>query len=161
AHRIRETPASRSTSRLVRTRSLIPNSGFIGADYFTSTITDNRSHTVTGAVKVVVYPSGQWADWIVAARSGVCIDPSCAAGMRAPVWHAEAVARLQTVLGDTLRELGDHAKAAEVLERARETREERLGADHPDTLSTLNSLAGAQQDAGRLPEAIALLEQAA
>jgi serine/threonine protein kinase len=70
-----------------------------------------------------------------------------------------AVARLQTILGNTLRELGDLSKSVVVLERARATRERELGADHPDTLTTLNNLAMAFRDAGRLPEAITLLEQ--
>jgi serine/threonine protein kinase/tetratricopeptide (TPR) repeat protein len=71
-----------------------------------------------------------------------------------------AVARLQTVLGATLRDLGSSAAAVAMLEKARATRERELGADHPDTLVTLNNLAGAYQDAGRLPEAIRLFEQA-
>jgi len=70
-----------------------------------------------------------------------------------------AVARLQTILGDTLRELGSYAKAVEVLEKARAIREQEPGADHPDTLTTLNNLALAYQAAGRLPEAIALFER--
>ena len=70
-----------------------------------------------------------------------------------------AVARLQTIYGDTLRELGNAAKAVELLEKARRTRERELGADHPDTLNTLNNLAEAYRDAGRTREAIALLEQ--
>jgi tetratricopeptide (TPR) repeat protein len=74
------------------------------------------------------------------------------------VGDAEAVARLQTLLGLTLRELGDAAKAVEVLERARTTQQARLGADHSDTLATLHNLAGAYRDVGKLPEAIALFE---
>ena len=35
----------------------------------------------------------------------------------------------------------------------------KLGADHPDTLITLNNLAMAYQDAGKLPQAIELFEQ--
>ena len=71
-----------------------------------------------------------------------------------------AVARLQTILGNTLRELGGNtAKAEEVLEKARQTRVKELGAEHPDTLITLAYLAMTYQDAGRFPEAIALFEQ--
>jgi tetratricopeptide (TPR) repeat protein len=70
-----------------------------------------------------------------------------------------AVARLQTILGDTLRELGSYAKAVEVLEKARAIREREPGADQPDTLTTLNNLAMAYEDAGKLPKAIALFEQ--
>jgi tetratricopeptide (TPR) repeat protein len=70
-----------------------------------------------------------------------------------------AVARLQTILGNTLQELGNAAKAIEVLEKARLTRQRELGADHPDSLDTLNTLAAAYRATGRLPEAIALFEQ--
>jgi hypothetical protein len=42
-----------------------------------------------------------------------------------------AVARLQTILGNTLRELGNAAKAVEVLEKARATRERELGGRPP------------------------------
>lgn len=69
-----------------------------------------------------------------------------------------AVARLQTILGDTLRELGNTSKAVEVLEKARDTCERELGTDHSDTLATLNHLAEAYHDAGRLDEAITLYE---
>jgi non-specific serine/threonine protein kinase/serine/threonine-protein kinase len=70
-----------------------------------------------------------------------------------------AEARLQTILGNTLVELGSYARAVEVLQRARATREERLGADHPETLNTLATLALAYQAAGKLPQAIALHQQ--
>jgi tetratricopeptide (TPR) repeat protein len=62
-------------------------------------------------------------------------------------------------LGETLIELGDAAKAVQVLEAAGTTRQARLGPDHPDTLTTLNGLAAAYQAAGKLPEAIALFVQ--
>ena len=75
------------------------------------------------------------------------------------VGDPEAVARLQTLLGRTLLFLGDPTKAVEVLERARATREPMLGADHEDTLATLDNLALAYRAAGKLPEAIALHEQ--
>jgi hypothetical protein len=75
------------------------------------------------------------------------------------VGDALAVARLQTILGDTLRELGSYAKAVEVLGKAREIRERELGADHRDTLATLENLANAYRAAGTLPAAIALHEQ--
>jgi serine/threonine protein kinase len=75
------------------------------------------------------------------------------------VGDPQAVARLQTMLGETLAELGNGAKATEVLEKARRTRERELGVDHADTLSTLHALAWTYRAAGKLPEAIALLEQ--
>ena len=37
----------------------------------------------------------------------------------------------------------------------------KLGADHPDTLTSLNNLAGAYMAAGKLPQALPLFEQAA
>jgi serine/threonine protein kinase len=70
-----------------------------------------------------------------------------------------AEARLQAILGNTLRELGSFVKAIAVLEKARATRERELGADHPDTLTTLAKLALAYQEAGRTADAIALGEQ--
>jgi tetratricopeptide (TPR) repeat protein len=70
-----------------------------------------------------------------------------------------AVARLQTILGDTLCELGSAAKAADVLEKARTIREPELGEDDPDTLTTLNYLARAYEHSGRRPEALILYEQ--
>jgi tetratricopeptide (TPR) repeat protein len=75
------------------------------------------------------------------------------------VGEPQAVARLQTILGNTLRELGSYPTAIAVLERARLTRQRELGADHPDTLTTLNNLAWAYHAAGKLPEAIKLFEQ--
>jgi serine/threonine protein kinase len=75
------------------------------------------------------------------------------------VGDPQAVARLQTILGHTLLELGSYATAIAVLEKARATRERELETVHPDTLNTLNNLAGAYRAAGRLPEAIKLFEQ--
>jgi tetratricopeptide (TPR) repeat protein len=69
------------------------------------------------------------------------------------------VANLQTILGNTLRELGDSAKAIEVLEKARVTQTQGLGVGHPDTLVTVHNLATAYGYAGNLPQAIALFEQ--
>jgi serine/threonine protein kinase len=75
------------------------------------------------------------------------------------VGDALAVARLQTVLGETLRELGDFPKAIAVLEKARATRERELGEDHPDALASRNGLAGAYRAAGRLDLAVPLFER--
>lgn len=69
------------------------------------------------------------------------------------------VAKLQTLLGNTLSELGNAAKAVEVLEKARATRERWLGLDHPDTLATMNILAMGYQAAGKLQLAVPLLEE--
>jgi tetratricopeptide (TPR) repeat protein len=46
-------------------------------------------------------------------------------------------------------------------EQVRDSRTQKLGADHPATLTTLHNLAGAYHKDGRLPEAIRLFEQAA
>jgi tetratricopeptide (TPR) repeat protein len=75
------------------------------------------------------------------------------------VGDPQTVARLQSILGNTLRELGSYETAVAVLQKARATRERELGADHPDTLVTLGNLANAYLEAARLPEAIELYEQ--
>jgi tetratricopeptide (TPR) repeat protein len=75
------------------------------------------------------------------------------------VGDPETVARLQTLLGETLMSLGEAGKAVEVLERARATRQAKLGADHPDTLNTLSFLAAAYGTTGKLHEMITLLER--
>jgi uncharacterized protein YjgD (DUF1641 family) len=75
------------------------------------------------------------------------------------VGEPQAVARLQTILGNTLRELGSYPTAIAVLEKARQTRQRELGAEHPETLTTLQSLALAYHDAGKFGEAIKLYEQ--
>jgi serine/threonine protein kinase len=69
------------------------------------------------------------------------------------------VAKLQDILGVTQRNLGDPYKAIAILGRAIQTREAKLGPDHPDTLESRNNLATAYRAAGRLDEAIALHEQ--
>lgn len=71
-----------------------------------------------------------------------------------------AVARLQTLLGDSLRELGSTRKAIELLELARATLERELGPHSPDTQTTLNNLAAAYLAADRTAEAIVPYEQA-
>ncbi|HMF16099.1 MAG TPA: tetratricopeptide repeat protein, partial [Gemmataceae bacterium] len=75
------------------------------------------------------------------------------------VGDAEAMARLQTLLGNALLDLGEPRKAMELLKRARATRQARLGPEHPDTLTTLNSLAGAYLKTGEVSQAIALFQQ--
>jgi lipopolysaccharide biosynthesis regulator YciM len=57
------------------------------------------------------------------------------------VGDALVVARLQDLLGRSLRELGHYEQAQPLLEQARRTREDQLGADHPDTLVTKHNLA--------------------
>ena len=75
------------------------------------------------------------------------------------VGDPQAVARIQTLLGHSLYELGAPDKAVEVLERARTTQQALLGADDTRTLETMDTLAVAYLKAGKQPEAIALGEQ--
>jgi len=56
------------------------------------------------------------------------------------------VARLQHLLGISLRELGHQGQAEAVLVKAGQTRERVLGADHLDTASTKHNLAGVYRD---------------
>ena len=65
-----------------------------------------------------------------------------------------AVARLQTILGTVLRNLGESAKAIELLEKAVATRRSLLGETDDSTISTTNRLAAAYASTGRHNEAI-------
>jgi tetratricopeptide (TPR) repeat protein len=56
--------------------------------------------------------------------------------------------------------VGRTAEAIPLLEQALADRERILGPDHPDTLTSRNSLAQAYESVGRTAEAIPLLEQA-
>jgi tetratricopeptide (TPR) repeat protein/tRNA A-37 threonylcarbamoyl transferase component Bud32 len=71
-----------------------------------------------------------------------------------------AVARLQDLLGDSLRELGHLDQAEGILRKARATRAQLLGADHPDTLTSMHSLADVYRERGRYEEAEPLYRQA-
>jgi non-specific serine/threonine protein kinase/serine/threonine-protein kinase len=66
------------------------------------------------------------------------------------------VARLQNILGESLRSLGHAVPAVELLEKAARTRQALLGDDHPDTLTCRNNLALAYKAADKLDQAIAL-----
>jgi tetratricopeptide (TPR) repeat protein len=70
------------------------------------------------------------------------------------------VALLQDLLGNALRELGHFDQAEGVLQKARATREQTLGADHPDTLTSLNNLAELYRERGKYEEAEPLYQQA-
>ena len=66
----------------------------------------------------------------------------------------------QGELAHILRHRGRRdAEVMKMAETAAEGLERTLGPDHPDTLDALDNLALAYQDAGKLPEAIALLER--
>jgi tetratricopeptide (TPR) repeat protein len=70
------------------------------------------------------------------------------------------VARLQDLLGNALRELGQLDPAEAVLRKARATREQLLGPDHPDTLTSMDNLALLYRERGRYDEAEPLFLQA-
>ena len=69
------------------------------------------------------------------------------------------VARLQHVLGISLRELGHPEQAEAVLVKARQTRERLLGADHLDTAATKHNLAGVYRDRGKHSQAEQLYKE--
>lgn len=75
------------------------------------------------------------------------------------VGDAVSVARLQTILGQTLTELGNPKIAVNILEKAVVTRKSLLGADHADTLTSLHELALAYQEAGMQGESLRVFEQ--
>jgi tetratricopeptide (TPR) repeat protein len=75
------------------------------------------------------------------------------------VGDPETVAQLQGLLGNSLLELGHLEEAEVVLTKARQAREQLLGADHPDTLASLNNLAALYQARGRYDDAEALYKQ--
>jgi serine/threonine protein kinase/tetratricopeptide (TPR) repeat protein len=70
-----------------------------------------------------------------------------------------AVAALQERLGRSLMSLGFADRAIPILQKSRQTRQEILGRDHPDTLSTTGILAQSYQDTGKLDLALSLLEE--
>ena len=71
-----------------------------------------------------------------------------------------AVATLQLRLGQSLESLGFAPQAIPVLEKARKTRNDRLGPDHLDTMHTMIALADAYQSDGRRDRALPLFEEA-
>ena len=69
-------------------------------------------------------------------------------------------ASIREMLGWTYRNIGE-SKAAEIhLERSLQIRQEHLGAEHPDTLTTVGKLAWLRMGQGRATEAAELLEEA-
>jgi serine/threonine protein kinase/lipopolysaccharide biosynthesis regulator YciM len=70
-----------------------------------------------------------------------------------------AVAKLQTMLGESLRGLGYAEKAIALLTGARATFAAKLGPDHTHTLVSMNNLALAYQAAGKLELALPLQEE--
>ncbi|HEY3965123.1 MAG TPA: serine/threonine-protein kinase [Planctomycetaceae bacterium] len=70
------------------------------------------------------------------------------------------VASLQNRLGITLYGLGHAEAAIPLFVKAGQTRTAELGADHPDTLTSMNWLGQACREAGELDRAVSLLDEA-
>jgi hypothetical protein len=68
-------------------------------------------------------------------------------------------AAVRDVIGSTYRGVGDAAKAVLHLERALQLRKPLLGVEHPDTLASMNNLAGAYHAQGKYAAAAALYIQ--
>jgi serine/threonine protein kinase/tetratricopeptide (TPR) repeat protein len=75
------------------------------------------------------------------------------------VGEPEAVAAMQDRLGTSLLSLGFAPEAIPLLEKARATRQAKLGPDHPDTLLSMNNLALGYQAAKQLDKALPLFEE--
>lgn len=71
----------------------------------------------------------------------------------------EVQASLLSVVGETYLDIGEYGKSVEFLSRASALYQEIRGADHPDSLDTLERLAYGYEHVGKLPQAIDLLEQ--
>jgi eukaryotic-like serine/threonine-protein kinase len=69
------------------------------------------------------------------------------------------VAAMQNTLGLSLLNLGEHALAVEVLDKALQTRQAKLGPGHRDTLFTMSHLASGHKDAGRFDKALPLYQE--
>jgi serine/threonine protein kinase len=68
-------------------------------------------------------------------------------------------AAVREAIGAAYVGVGEARRAASHLERSRALRQEALGPDHPDTLTSMNNLALAYLHAGRLDKAVPLFEQ--
>ncbi len=66
-------------------------------------------------------------------------------------------ASIRATLGETYRRLGEYESAEPQLERARQLRRDALGEEHPDTLSSMNSLSILYRKQSRYDEAEMLL----
>jgi serine/threonine protein kinase len=69
------------------------------------------------------------------------------------------VAAMQDTLGLSLLGLGEAPLAIEVFQKSLDTRQALLSPVHPDTLQSMNNLAGAYYDNGQLAKAVSLLEE--
>jgi serine/threonine protein kinase len=75
------------------------------------------------------------------------------------VGDALVVASLQQRLGLALLPLGYAKEAIPLFEKARATYADTQGADHPDTLTSMNNLASSYHEAGQLTNALTLWEE--
>lgn len=71
----------------------------------------------------------------------------------------EVQAAILLTVGDTYRAIGDYGQAVAFLSRASDVYRDVLGAQDPTTLNTLNKLAWAYSEDGKLQQAIDLFEQ--
>ena len=69
------------------------------------------------------------------------------------------VAAMQNSLGLSLLGLGEFEQAITLFARARETRTARLGANDPDTLTTMSNMAAGYREAGKRDRALLLYEE--
>jgi serine/threonine protein kinase len=69
------------------------------------------------------------------------------------------VAAMQNRFGISLLGLGEPGKAITLLEKARMTRQAKLGPEDPDTLASMENLAAAYRTAGKLDLAVPLFEE--
>jgi non-specific serine/threonine protein kinase/serine/threonine-protein kinase len=76
-----------------------------------------------------------------------------------PTGDPLTVAKLQAKFGGSLLQLGEHAKAIPLLERALATRTAALGPSDPVTLGTANTLAGAFEGTRQFDKAEALIRE--
>jgi tetratricopeptide (TPR) repeat protein len=70
-----------------------------------------------------------------------------------------AEAAIRSTLGSTYWQLGEHQAAIAQYERALALRRDHLGADDPETLTTMNNLATAYRNAGQPDRALPLFQQ--
>ena len=68
-------------------------------------------------------------------------------------------AELLFTVGKTYRGVGAYERAIGFLQRSLALCKQHLGTDHPDTLASMDNLASAYQDAGKLDLALPLFEE--
>ncbi len=73
--------------------------------------------------------------------------------------HPLVEASIRDAVGVSYLLLGEPALAIRQHEQSRRLRTDHLGHDHPDTLTSMNNLASAYQDAGQLDQAIRIYQQ--